>query len=92
MMAGLHLIYKRACVSLHAGSLGNAIRLGTDPSFVGVDNTAKMHGHELPLYFATHSFIPVVGVTCRELHLDGSNLLKELNDLAIFYFDRWEKP
>lgn len=87
-MTGLHLIYKRACASLHAGSFGNGLRLGTNPSFVGVDNTAKAKGQELPLYFATNSFIPVVGVTCRELNLGGDELLKSLNDLAIFYFEK----
>ena len=92
MMTGLHLIYRRACASLHAGSLGNSIRLGTQADFVGVDNSAKAQGHEIPLYFATHSFIPIVGITCHEFNLDGEVIIKKLNELAIFYFKMWHEP
>ena len=89
MMARVHIVYKRACASLHAGSLGNNIRLGVEPSFAGVDNTAKAQGHELPLCFSTYSFILIVGVICHELKLDGADLLKEFNNLAVFYMDKW---
>ncbi len=86
MMRSLYLMYKRACMTLHANSIGNVMRLGMEKGFVGVDNRAKMHGHELPLYYATHCLIPVIGITCKELNIDGDDLLKESNDLAIFYY------
>lgn len=88
MMKRLRLMYKLACISLHAGSLGNTIRLGVENGFSGIDNRAKTNGHELPLCFASHSMIPIIGVTSTELNIDGSDLIQESNDLSIFYYDR----
>lgn len=88
MMKRLRLMYKCACISLHAGSLGNNIRLGVENGFSGIDNRAKTNGHDLPLCFASHSMIPIIGVTCNELNIDGSDLIRESNDLSIFYYDR----
>ena len=84
-LARLHFAYKRACASIHASCLGNALRLGVDSNYIGIDNSAKTDGHELPLYLATCSLIFIVSITCKELQLDDKYMNKELNDLAAFY-------
>lgn len=86
-LARLHFAYKRACASIHASCLGNALRLGVDSNFIGIDNSLKTSGHELPLYLATCSFILIVSITCKELYLDDKYMNKELNDLAEFYLN-----
>ena len=84
-LANLHLIYKRACLNVHACCFGNINRLGTPSGFVGVDTSPQLNGHELALYLATSSFIMVVGVTCRELKLDYEKFKENLNHLMLFY-------
>lgn len=54
-------------------------------NYIGIDNSAKTNGHELPLYLATCAFILIVGVACREFQLDDKYMNKELHDLAAFY-------
>lgn len=83
----LHFAYKRACASIHAGCLGNMLRLGVDSNHIGIDNSPKTNGHELPLYLATCAFILIVSITCKELQLDDKYMNKELNDLAAFYLN-----
>lgn len=85
-LARLHFAYKRACASIHASCLGNILRLGVDSNYIGIDNSPKTSGHELPLYLATCAFIFIVSITCKELRLDDKYMNKELNDLAAFYF------
>ena len=84
-LANLHLIYKRACLNVHACCFGNINRLGTPSGFVGVDTSPQLNGHELALYLATSSFIMVVGVTCREFKLDYEKFKENLNHLMLFY-------
>lgn len=86
-LARLHFAYKRACASIHASCLGNVLRLGVDSNYIGIDNSPKTNGHELPLYLATCAFIFVLSITCKELQLDDKYMNKELNDLAAFYFN-----
>lgn len=86
-LARLHFAYKRACASIHASCLGNALRLGVDNNYIGIDNSPKINGHELPLYLATCAFILIVSITCKELQLDDKYMNKELNDLAAFYLN-----
>lgn len=86
-LARLHFAYKRACASIHASCLGNALRLGVDSNYIGIDNSAKTNGHALPLYLATCAFILIVSITCKELQLDDKYMNKELNDLAAFYLN-----
>lgn len=81
----LHYTYKRACVALHASCIGNMIRLGEDREFAGIDTSPMLQGHEVPLWFATSSFIMIVGVACMELGIDFSRYKDRLNKLAIFY-------
>lgn len=86
-LARLHFAYKRACASIHASCLGNVLRLGVDSNYIGIDNSPKTNGHELPLYLATCAFILIVSITCKELQLDDKYMNKELNDLAAFYLN-----
>ena len=81
----LHLAYKRSCVSLHANALGNRIRLGDDWDFSGIDTSAHIKGHGLPLWLATCSFILIAGITCEELEIDFEPFKEKLNELAVFY-------
>lgn len=90
-LAQLHFAYKRACASVHASCLGNALRLGVDSNYNGIDNSSKTNGHELPLYLATCAFILIVGVACREFQLDAKYMNEELNDLAAFYLNPKQK-
>lgn len=87
---GLHYTYKRACVSLHSSSLGNAIRLGNESEFVGVDTSPTVRAHDIPLWFATASFIMIVGVACNELNIDFEKYKTRLNDLSRFYRSQGE--
>lgn len=86
-LSRLHFAYKRACASIHASCLGNVLRLGVDNNYIGIDNSPKTNGHELPLYLATCAFILIVSITCKELQLDDKYMNKELNDLAAFYLN-----
>lgn len=91
-LARLHFAYKRACASMHASCLGNVLRLGVDSNYIGIDNSPKTNGHELPLYLATCAFILIVSITCKELQLDDKYMNKELNELAAFYLNsQWKQ-
>ena len=80
-----HLLYLRACKEAHAGALGNALRLGSDPDICGVDNSAKTSGHGLPLYFAVSSFNLIVYIVFGNLGIEGEKLIKECDELMDFY-------
>ena len=82
----LHLEYKRACLSIHSNSFGNAVRLGSKAELYVIDNSAKVCGQAMPLSLATTSFIQIVGTVCEELDIDYVGLFKEgLNNLVMFY-------
>ena len=81
----LHLTYKRACVSIHSSCIGNTLRLGADPDFVGIDTSPTIKGHSLPLWFATISFVYIMGVTYALLNLDYKEHDQDLNNLALFF-------
>lgn len=87
----LHYTYKRASVSLHSSCLGNAIRLGNDKNYVGVNTAPSLKGQDIPLWFATASFIMVVGVACQVFNIDFENYKNRLNDIAVFYRKEGEK-
>lgn len=77
---------------MHASCLGNILRLGVDSNYIGIDNSPKTNGHELPLYLATCAFILIVSITCKELQLDDKYMNKELNELAAFYLNpQWKQ-
>ena len=88
----LHLTYKRACVSIHSSCIGNTLRLGADPDFVGIDTSPTIKGHSLPLWFATISFVYIMGVTYALLNLDYKAHDQDLNDLALFFHKKSNTP
>lgn len=83
----LHLTYKQACLMLHASSVGNAVRLGE--KIENCISTAPVkRGHGTPLWFATASFICVVGVICSNFGMDYSKYKESLNNLAMEFNQR----
>ena len=84
----LHLHYKRACMALHASSIGNALRLGTDPNFAGIDTAQTEKGHGLPLWFATTSINFIFGVAFSTLEKDYTMHEDALFSLIAFYREK----
>ena len=84
----LHLHYKRACASLHASCMGNALRLGGTPGFVGIDTTQTEKGHGMPLWFATSSINYVLSVAFAVLELEYQNHETALSNLSSFYREK----
>ena len=81
----LYLFYQRACSSIHACALGNEALLGIDEELIGTDTRPQIAGHDFPLYYATNSFIGVIGVVAKEFKFDCNNLLVSLNALSKYY-------
>lgn len=79
----LHLLYKRACVALHASSMGNSLRIGKDNQSHIIDTTPDYDGLAAPLFFTVSSFIFVVGSTCELLGIDYSKYKNRLNNICI---------
>lgn len=84
-MAILHLLYMRACKDVHAGALGNSLRLGSDPEMCGVDNTAKTTGHGLPLFFAVSAFNLIVFIVFNNFIIDNRKLVDDFERLIDLY-------
>lgn len=80
-----YLSYKRACLSLHAGCMGNMIRLGRNTSYEVIDTSPSLYGQSLPLGYLASSLIPIVGILCKEFEIEGEKYLKQLNTLAKSY-------
>lgn len=80
-----HMMYKRACVSLHASCAGNMLRLGDNLEFLGVDNRPRENGHSVPLLLGVYSFLCVTGIVCDEFEIDYTKWKLQLNDLLIYY-------
>ena len=84
ILAKLYFVYLRACTALHAGSIGNVLRLGSDPDFDGIDNSPKNTGQENALFLLSASLIGIVGCTCAEFNIK-KDYMEKLNNLAVFY-------
>ena len=86
---GVHYArYKKACVTLHAGCMGNTNRIGNNTGFGIVDTSVTVHGHSTPLIYATISLISIIGFVCSLFEIDSTEHLKQLNELAVFYQDQ----
>lgn len=81
----MHLMYKRACLSIHASCMGNRIRLGSDCA--GIDMGPWEKGQENALFLSTASLIYIVSITYQLMGLDGADVNKSLNELTIYYHD-----
>ena len=84
-MAMYHMMYKRACVSLHVSCAGNILRLGDGSGFCGVDNRPRENGHSVPLLLGVYSFLCVTAVVCEEFGIDYTEWKQQLNDLLNYY-------
>ncbi len=83
---GIHYMrYKRACISLHAGCMGNSVRIGSNANFNVVDTSPSLYGQSTPLIYLTISLICIVRVVCTTFQIDYTEYLKALNELAVFY-------
>lgn len=79
----MHLMYKRACLSLHASCMGNRIRLGSDCA--GIDMGPWEKGQENALFLSAASLIYIISVTYQELGIDGREINESLHELTKYY-------
>ena len=77
--------YKRACIELHAGCLGNANRIGCDTGWGVIDTSPSVDGQCAPLMFAVVSVIYIIGSIGTHFQMDISKYINRLNALAKFY-------
>lgn len=82
--------YKRACLSLHAGCMGNAIRIGSNTGFNVIDTSPSLYGQSTPLVFAVTSLLMIVGTLCTKFNIDHESFIKRLTTLMIEYQQREE--
>lgn len=77
--------YKRACISLHAGCMGNVLRIGKTANMALVDTSATLYGQSKPLVYTAVSMISIIGFICSEFQMDNTKYLGKLNELAVLY-------
>ena len=82
--------YKRACISLHAGCMGNSNRIGNNIGINTIDTSPTIFGQSTPLVYAAVSLIAIIGLVCNAFQIDSTKYLKPLNELAL-YFQNQEK-
>lgn len=81
----LHVLYKRACASIHANSFGNSVRMGVNPDYVGVDTSPQSKGHDVALYLSLISFLSISSIAFEEFNLEFNSYKSRLSDLAKYY-------
>lgn len=81
----MHVSYKRACIALHANSMGNSIRLGDNSDFSGIDTAPRTKGHSTPLWFSAVSLEFVIMNVSELVGIDYSKYQDRLDRLADFY-------
>lgn len=89
IIAKLHLLYKRACVSVHAGSMGNSLRLGIDNSLPIIDISENLNGQSIPLYFAASTFRYICCRICSKFNIAYNGYDKTLSELEKFYYTKY---
>ena len=77
--------YKRACIALHAGCLGNVDRIGSDVGWGVIDTSPSVNRQGAPLMFAVVSMIYIIGSIGTHFRMDISKYVNRLNALAKFY-------
>ncbi len=80
-----YITYKRACLSLHAGCMGNVIRIGSNVNYGKIDTSPTVYGQSTPLGYAAASLIMIIGTLCIEFKIDHEKYMKKLDHLAIIY-------
>lgn len=84
----LHFSYKRACVALHANTMGNSIRLGDKTDFIGIDTAPRAKGHGTPLWLSAVSLKFVIMNASELFNTDYSKYRDRLNKLIVFYNEK----
>ena len=84
LLCNLYLLYKRACLSIHANCMGNAIRLGTNSCIDIVNTSQTTDGHEYPLYAVTSMLFFIIHISCDNFGVKYL-LNTKLRDLSLFY-------
>lgn len=85
----LHLMYKRACLSLHASSMGNSVRLGIDSTEI-ININPDYSGQAVPLEFVTHCLYFILISICDHYKIDAMDKCKELEALSDYYHKQWD--
>lgn len=88
-IAKLHLLYKRACVSVHASSMGNSLRLGIDNSLPIIDTSENLNGQSIPLYFATTTFRYICCEVCNKFKIAYNEYDDALITLEKYYYSKY---
>lgn len=81
----MYVVYRRACIALHASSIGNTLRIGSD--FEGIDMGPWESGHESALFLLSSSLILVCGYSFSLLSIDNKDVQERLNALAELYLN-----
>lgn len=83
----MHIAYKIACSTLHAGCSGNSFRLNSEE--YGITSTSPSFGKlGLPLWFAVCSLIEIFEIACMQLEIDYATNGLRLLDLQQFYSEK----
>ena len=84
----LHYSYKRACLSLHANSLGNLLKIGKKKEDKGVNSGPTSYGIGLPLFYSTSSFWIITNISCKIFDFDSSSICEKLEQLSLFFYNQ----
>lgn len=87
LLSDLAFSYKRACISIHACSLGNKLRLGNHHESNVIDTAPTIEGQPYVLWFAIASIIYILGITCNVTGIDFQISKEKLNELCAFYME-----
>lgn len=80
------ILYSRACISTHAGALGDYALLGrSNPYGEKIYTGSTYSGCSLPLILATMSFYNITNMIFSNLEIDFSKMNKKLEDLLLYY-------
>lgn len=79
----MHFFYLRACTSLHAGCLGNRLRIGS--YFQGIDMGPWDSGQEDSLFLAIMSLLRIVQFTYKNIGISENENIDGIYKLAIYY-------
>ena len=80
------ILYSRACISTHAGALGDYALLGrSNPNGEKIYTGSTYSGFSLPLILATMSFYNITTMIFSTLELDFSKVKKNVEELLIYY-------
>ena len=83
----MHIAYKMACSTLHAGCSGNSFRLSSEE--YGITSTLPSFDKlGLPLWFAVCSLVEIFEISCLQLEIDYATNGERLLDLQEFYREK----